>query len=149
MEEQEYKAVYDHIASVRCVFEKALTNNYAGCSCARHFWLADREGYACKTSDASAQCSEILSMLREKSRFVLKIQQAGGPLPHNMELRVQAGGLQGLRSFVEAGATGRIADVHALVRRTHETYSDICSLPFETIVQSVARFRGRKRKMRD
>jgi hypothetical protein len=149
VEEQEYKATYHKIASVRCIFEKALTNNHARCSCARHFWLADREGYACKSGDASEKCRELLSILREKSRFVLKIQQAGGLLPHNMELRVQAGGLQGLRSHFEAGSTGQIVDVHALVRRAEEKFSGFGRLPFDEIVQSVARFRGRKRKIRD
>jgi len=48
MEESEYKSTYNALASVRCVFEKALTNNRAKCVLSRHFWLADREGYACK-----------------------------------------------------------------------------------------------------
>ena len=149
MEEHEYKATYHQIASVRCVFEKALTNNHARCAYARHFWLADREGYACKSSNASDTCSELLCRLREKSRFVLKLQQAGGPLPHNMELRVQAGGLQGLRSLFEHESSGQIADVYALVRRACQKFGDFRNLPFDEIVQSVARFRGRKRKIRD
>jgi len=148
VDEQEYRNAYDSIASVRCVFEKALTNNHARCACARHFWLADREGYACKSGDAAQKCGELLDILREKSRFVLKIQQAGGPLPHNMELRVQAGGLQGLRAYFADGSTGRIADVNALVQRAFSRFSDFRSLPFEEIMQSVARFSGRKRRIR-
>jgi hypothetical protein len=148
VEEQEYKATYHRITSVRCVFETALTNNHARCSCARHFWLADREGYACQSSDASDKCSEMLCVLREKSRFVLRNQQAAGVLPHNGELRVQAGGLQGLRSHFEAESTATIADVYALVRSAHVKFGDFGKLPFEEIVQSIARFRGRIRKIR-
>ncbi len=149
MDEQEYKSTYHQIASHRCVFEKALTGNHARCACARHFWLADREGYACKSSDAADKCGELLRILREKSRFVLKRQETCQLLPHNMELRVQAGGLQGLRSHFEAGSTGPITDVHSLVLRAREKFSDYRKLPFDVIVRSVARFQGRKRKIRD
>lgn len=148
MDEQEYKSTYHKIASVRCVFEKALTGNHARCSCARHFWLADREGYACKSSSAADKCGELLRILREKSRFVLKLQETGEPLPHNMELRVQAGGLQGLSSHFEAGSTGQIADVYALVLRAYVNFGDFGRLPFDEIVKFIARFQGRKRKIR-
>lgn len=94
-------------------------------------------------------CGEMLRVLRDKSRFVLRIQCISGPLPHNMELRVQAGGLQGLQACFEVGSTAQIADVHGLVRRVNEKFRDFRKLPFEEIVQSVARFRGRKRRMRD
>jgi hypothetical protein len=149
VEEQEYKAAYHKIASIRCVFEKALSNNHARCSCARHFWLADREGYACKSNDASNLCREFLSILREKSRFVLKVPATGGLLPHNMELRVQAGGLQGLQSHFNAGSLGQITDVYALVALAYKIFGDFRRLPYEGLVQSIARFRGRKRKIRD
>ena len=148
MEEQEYKAAYNEIANIRCVFEKTLTNNHARCSCARHFWLADREGYACGSDSASAQCRELLGRLRAKSRFVLKLPDTAAPLPHNMELRVQVGGLQGLRSLFEPGAGGLIEDIRSLVRQAGNTTGDFTTLPYEQVVQSVARFSVRKRKIR-
>lgn len=149
MEEQEYKAAYNELASVRCVFEKALTINHARCSYARHFWLADREGYACRASDASACCAGLLGILREKSRFVLKIPEAGVPLPHNMELRVQVGGLQGLRTLFDTGSTGRIENVRALVRQAQHQFGEFKRMPYDQIVQGVARFSARKRKIRE
>ena len=91
MEESEYKTTYSEIARIRCHFEKALTNNKARCSCSRHFWLADREGYACGSKGLSAKCRELLEKMRENSRFILKLQQPGQSLPHNMEIRVQVG----------------------------------------------------------
>ena len=114
MEENEYKSSYSEIATIRCEFEKALTNNKAKCSYARHFCLADREGYACKSWVSSAKCHELLGLLRESSRFILKLQQTGNKLPHNMEIRIQAGGLSGIQALFTPQQQDMVEDIFAL-----------------------------------
>ena len=125
MEEDEYKSTYNELASVRCVFEKALTNNHAKCHLSSHFCLADREGYSCKDMESSFLCSELLEKLREKSTFVFKVRSIDGPLPHNMEIRVQVGGLTGLAKLMEIQADSQlkqpvIEDIHGLIKKTTE-----------------------------
>ena len=148
MEENEYKSTYSEIASIRCEFEKALTNNKARCAYARHFWLADREGYACKSIESSAKCRELLVKLRENSRFILKLQQAGEQLAHNMEIRVQAGGISGIQALFSAGSDENVEDIHALVEQVEAEYGSLERLPYSRIVQSVSRFQGRKSRKR-
>jgi hypothetical protein len=153
MEESEYKSTYNSLASVRCVFEKALTNNRAQCSLSSHFWLADREGYACKVRDSSEQCSELLRKLRGNSIFVLKLHEISGPLPHNMELRVQVGGLTGLAKLLEKENdihTDQLVtdDIHGLINKTLVAIGAIDTLPYSKIIQSVVQFQGRQRRQR-
>ncbi len=143
MEESEYKSTYSEIASTRCEFEKALTHNKARCELSRHFWLADREGYACKSSEAAAKCREMLSKLRENSRFVLKLQQTADILPHNMEIRVQVGGMQGIQALFKQ-STDNIEDINALVAQVVDKYGSVDALPYSEIVQFVSRYQGRK-----
>ena len=143
MEESEYKSAYGEIASNRCEFEKTLTHNKATCALARHFWLADREGYACKSSEASAKCREILLKLRENSRFVLKLPQTSDKLPHNMEIRVQVGGMQGIQALLEDSEHG-IEDINALVTQAVDKYGGVEALPYSDIVPFVGRYQGRK-----
>jgi hypothetical protein len=148
VEESEYKSAYHDIASIRCEFEKALTNNKARCACARHFWLADREGYACKSSLSSAKCHQLLVKLRENSRFLLKLPQTVGTLPHNMEIRVQAGGISGIQALFDATPGQRVEDIHALVEQAEAEYGSLERLPYNRIVQSVSRYQGRKSRKR-
>lgn len=149
MEEDEYKSTYKQLADVRCVFEKALTNNQARCSYSRHFWLADREGYACKREESSAKCAELLQNLRDNSRFSLKLKSVGNMLPHNMDIRVQAGGLLGLQEILLGEKPlARVTDVRTLVDAAISKYGNLEDLPYTEIVQSVARFEGRKRRHR-
>lgn len=148
MEENEYKATYSEIASIRCEFEKALTNNKARCSYSRHFWLADREGYACKSAESSAKCCDLLSKLRENSRFILKLQQTGDNLPHNMEIRVQVGGLNGIQQLLAPEQTHKIEDIHSLVQQAEAEFGGLQRLPYNRIVQSISRYQGRKTRKR-
>jgi len=153
MEESEYKSTYDVLTPVRCVFEKTLTNNRARCSMSSHFWLADREGYACKNRQSSDLCNELLKKLRENSIFVLKLHEISGPLPHNMELRVQVGGIAGLSKLLEKERDVHTNqhvtdDIHELLNQTVESFGSLDTLPYSKIIQSVVQFQGRQRRQR-
>ena len=149
MEEDEYKATYNEIAETRCVFEKALTNKHCQCRCSRHFCLADREGYACKSRENAATCSYLLGKLRENSRFYLKTHVVGSLLPHNVDIRVQVGGLSGLRIVLnDEDGDLSTADIRTLVEQAEERYENLSKLPYSEIVQSIARFQGRVRGKR-
>jgi hypothetical protein len=149
MEEDEYRNTYQQIASVGCAFEKALTNNKARCSYAIHFCLADREGYTCQSEECAAICSQLLQNLRDNSRFSLKLKSVGSALPHNMEIRVQAGGLMGLQKALamDTAGAGQV-DIRGLVDQAVEKFGKLDALPYADIVKSVAQFKGRKRRNR-
>ena len=149
MEESEYKSTYNEIARIRCEFEKALTNNKARCAYARHFWLADREGYACKARESSARCRELVAKLRENARFALKLPQTGDRLPHNMEIRVQAGGLLGISSALGCRDPDRVNDIHDLLDQVTAEFGGLDRLPYDRIVQSISAYRGRQRRNRN
>jgi len=149
VEENEYKSSYSEIANIRCEFEKALTSNKAKCSNARHFCLADREGYACKSRVSSAKCHELLGLLRESSRFILKLQQTGNKLPHNMEIRVQAGGLSGIQALLTPQQQDKIEDIFALVEQAEIEFGSLEKLPYSRIVKSIRSYQGRKSRKRN
>ena len=152
MAEDDYQSTYNELASVRCIFEKALTNHQAKCSLSRHFCLADREGYSCESAESSRNCSEILRNLREKSIFVLKLHEVNGPLPHNMEIRVQAGGMMGLAKLIANNEETReqpvLDDINRIISSTIEKYGALDKLPYSEIIQSIVQFQGRRRRQR-
>ena len=149
MDENEYKATYHEIAENRCVFEKALTNNQCKCRFSQHFWLADREGYACKYREISIICRDILKKLRENARFLLKLPSVGAQLPHNMDLRVQVGGLRGLRAVLDSDEKeALITDIRSLIEQAEQQYENMDVLPYNEIVQSIASFKVQKRSKR-
>ena len=152
MEEDEYKSTYSELASVRCVFEKALTNNQLKCPLANHFCLADREGYSCNSEESSKNCDKLLQKLRKKSAFVLKLRDIDSPLPHNMEIRVQVGGITGLARLLMAEGESQtkplLNDVKGIIKQVVKQFGSLDDLPYSEIIQSVVQFQGRRRRQR-
>lgn len=150
MEETEYKSIYGVLTTIPCVYEKALTNKKACCDLAEHFCLADREGYACQSMESSSLCKKFLEKLREKSVFSLKTQEVDGPLPHNMEIRIQAGGLQGLLHVLDGERLDGVAEksVHEVIERVLQRYQSVENFPYGEIVRAVSQFKGRQRRKR-
>ena len=94
------------------------------------------------------RCRRLLEMLRVNARFILKLPQTGDKLPHNMEIRVQAGGLSGIQQLFEPAQQDTIADVHALLEQSEAEFGRLEDMPYDRIVQSIRRFEGRKSRKR-
>jgi hypothetical protein len=152
MEEDEYKSTYSELTSVPCVFEKALTNHRLKCPLSNHFCLADREGYSCESYESSVKCNKLLQKLRKNSAFALKIRDIDNPLPHNMEIRVQVGGVTGLARLInetiEVEPLSLLDDVHGILNQVIEQFGSLDKLPYSEIIQSVVQFQGRQTRQR-
>lgn len=145
MDEKEFKATYRDYNDSPCVFAKALLSRCAGCSRAQKLNIAEREAMACKSDAARQQCLELLPLLRSKALFALRLTHVEGPLPHGKEMKVQCGGLRGLRAALEPDADGLVADVYGLVSQAAATFGGLAALPYGEIVKVVVGYQPRKR----
>ena len=147
MDEQEYKNAYNRINSVKCVFEKAMCSLHSTCSRGKMFRLADRHGFGCQSPVDQKQCADLLDHLRKQTRFVFKLTDIEGPLPHNKEIRVQNGGLSGLQKLLDGDSVGKqVEDVSSLVTRVIERYGSLDELPYNKIMQSVMAYQARPKR---
>ncbi len=148
MEEDEYRATYKTVNNRRCVLEKALNTRKVTCSHAERFCLADREGVGCKTDAAQQRCQAMLTRMRDGARFALQMTHIGGPLPHNKEIKVQAGGLLGLQAqlYPERADSDEVSDVFALLNAADARFGGIAELPYQDMVQHIARYKSRTRR---
>ncbi|MDH5484384.1 MAG: hypothetical protein OEY43_04030 [Gammaproteobacteria bacterium] len=123
---------------------------HARCAQGQMFRLADRQGYACHNERAQGQCSQLLNHLRQQTRFVFKLNEIDGPLPHNKEIRVQNGGLIGLRKLLgDTLVDGEIEDVNQLISQVLARYGSIDRLPFDVLMQSVTGFKARPKRRKE
>lgn len=145
MDENEFKTTYRDYNERPCVFAKALLSRCAGCSRAHKLNIAEREAVACKSEQALRQCRELLPMLRAKALFALRLTHVDGPLPHGKEMKVQCGGLFGLRAAQAPTLEGPVTDVYSLISAAVADYGDLQSLPYGEIVKAVVNYEPRKR----
>jgi hypothetical protein len=147
MEETEYRDTYHDYNQRRCLFEKSILSRKSMCEYAHRFNLADREGVGCTKQAAHERCSVLLTNLRNNARFALKQTKLDEPLPHAKEIKVQTGGLLGLRSVLTGQEqTEKIENIYRLVQQAIDKYGDLGSLPYEEITRSIVTFEGRSRR---
>lgn len=144
MDEHSYRNVRKEINPLPCVFEKALLCQAAVCEAAQKLSLAEREMIACREPVARAACGQLLTLLRANSAFALKLRDTQRILPHAMTMKIQCGGLTGLKNLFDPDAPA--PDVLKLVRQAQAEYESFEALPFSRIVQGVAHWQIRRRR---
>lgn len=123
-----------------CVFERALLAQCAICELARRRVAGAEEGVACASPLARSACGTLYGLLREKSAFALRLPNTQRILKHAQVMRIQCGGLAGLKQAIDPAA--HAPDVHKLVRAASEG-GGLAALPFSDIVKGVAAWRRR------
>jgi len=143
MDETAYRSARGEINRLPCVFEKALLSRCVVCDLSQRHLLAERETVACTDPLARAICGRLSGLLREKSAFALKLKDSVRILPHAMVMKIQCGGLNGLKEVLDPAAPA--PDVQRLVRKAQAEYGSLEALPFSRIVQGVSHWQGRRR----
>ncbi len=150
MDEDAYRAVYNTVNRDKCVFEKALNNRRCECEKKDRKLIATREAVGCHSKPALANCSKFLNTMRQNARFSLKVIMVEGPMPHNKELQVQAGGCLQLEKilFPERESNTKAENIYEIVNVALEKYGNIESLPYSEIVQGIVKYQSRKKRNR-
>lgn len=156
MDEDQFRSVYNEINAQRCVFEKALNNRRCDCSRKNRFLLATREGVGCYSETHLQHCTQFLDTLRDGSRFALREITIDGPLPHNKELKVQAGGCLALQALTATEQPpdqshdneDTVADISTLIEQSLEQYGSVDTFPYSELVQGVVKYQSRRKRPR-
>lgn len=147
VDETAFRHIREEVNRLPCVFERALLARHAVCDLAVSHQIAERESIACAQPAAHGACSQMAELLREKSSFALHLTATRRILPHAMVMKIQCGGLDGLKALLDPAALA--PDVRRLVNLAAERYGDPGELPFSEIVQGMAAWKARRRHVGD
>jgi hypothetical protein len=147
MDNDAFRDTYRAVNERFCPYEKTILTGNGGCSLARKFCIAEREGVQCDSTSAQADCLALLEALRRQARFALKSIDTNSALPHNKAMRIQVGGLRGLCAVLEpdAPAPSYIQDISATVAESIRRFSAFDALPYSLILREIAHYQPRKR----
>lgn len=144
MDETAYRNARGEINRQPCVFERALLARHAVCELATSHQIAERETVACSQAAAHADCARLAQLLREKSAFALGVTDTRRILPHAMLMKIQCGGLDGLKQVLDPQSLA--PNVRRLWRLAQERHGEPESLPFSEIVKGIAAWKSRRRQ---
>ncbi len=147
MDETEFRNTYNEVNPNRCIFEKAITNRRCDCQLKRKFVLATRECVACQSEAGLNRCTRVLNSMRNNARFTLKVVTVDGPMPHNKELQVQAGGMLALQTLFSNEAEEQIVNnIHQTMETAIKTYGSVEDLPYGEIVKGIVKYQSRPKR---
>lgn len=149
MDEEQYKQIYKELNPQRCIFEKAITNRRCDCQLKRQFIIATRECVACQSEVSLNRCTKVLDSMRNNSRFSLKVVTIDGPMPHNKELQVQAGGmlaLQNLMTTMPELELKTTVNIHQTMEIALKKYGSIDDLPYGELVKGIVKYQSRPKR---
>ncbi|VAW57742.1 hypothetical protein MNBD_GAMMA07-276 [hydrothermal vent metagenome] len=145
MDEINYRQTYERINNAPCAFEKGILSLKCKCSYQHLFNLADRHGVGCIDSAKQQTCTTFLNYLRQQTRFLFKIA-IDGPLPHNKEIKVQNGGIQGLQKLLMNDEC--VSDIANILQQSTTLYGSIEKIPYSLIMPSVNHYKTRPKRQR-
>jgi hypothetical protein len=150
MDQDAFRRTYREVNERYCAFEKSVLTNRCNCSMAERFCIAEREGVHCSSEPGQQRCLKALALLREQAQFALRTREDKAALPHGKAMRIQVGGMRGIRALVEPQAEDpkAIPDVDALLAQAEAMYGDLASLPYSQIMPHIAAYEGRPRRTR-
>lgn len=125
-----------------CVFAKALLAQHAHCHLAARQALGERDVIVCGSAPARLNCGTLAALLRERATFALRLPRAAVPIEHAKALRLQGGGLAGLRQALAAEGD----DVHALVQQAQARWGSLMDAPWPQLVHAVLDWTPRPRR---
>ena len=151
VDETEFRDAYRQLNEIPCPFKKAIFSTVCACSRNERLYIGDREVLSCRSPAAQQRCLTLLGHLREAARFMLKVTSGRGELPHAKRMKVETGGLLGLKAVIapENGRPGHVEDVYDLLDQAEAEFETLAVLPYPRILQEMARFKPRSRRSRN
>jgi hypothetical protein len=150
MDQDAFRATYKEVNQLFCAFEKSVLTNQCTCSQAEKFCIAEREGVRCAQASAQARCIRVLALLREQAKFALRGTTDAPRLPHGKAMRIQVGGMRGIRDLLDPGSPANTAidDVDSLLARAEQQFGALERLPFSRIMPQIAAYHSKHRARR-
>jgi hypothetical protein len=100
-----------------------------------------------------ARCTRVLDSMRNNARFSLKVVTVNGPMPHNKELQVQAGGMLALQNLMTSMPSSAletelksVVNIHQTMESALEKYGDTENLPYGELVKGIVKYEARPKR---
>lgn len=127
-----------------CPFERAILSTEFSCHSSQRQYIAEKEAVACMVPAALQQCKELIRHFRQCASFALPALKKDAQLPHGQEMKLKAGGLNGICSLLEL-EDAVPSDIRACVDSLLLRYQHFEAVPCEPVVRSIQAYRGRRR----
>ncbi len=144
IEEAEFHEALATVNETPCAFAKAVLNAQFGCHCSLRIWLADRESASCTCPSRQTDCVTALQILRLEAAPLLGANPTLQHFPHNLEVRLQVGGLVGIQTALLPTAGPSVSDITGLLQQARQQWGAWEHWPYLDILKAILQQPGRR-----
>lgn len=147
MDEQEFENTYRNYIHELCPFQKAILSTTFSCKLCQKVVIAEREAVTCGDANARHACRLFIQKLKDNAGFALKHLEKNAPMPHNKEIKLLCGGLQGLGEILtDATSNTPLTDVYTLLTLSVNQYGHVEQIPYHRLVRAITTYQPRNKK---
>jgi predicted lipid-binding transport protein (Tim44 family) len=147
LDQDAFRDTYNAVNERRCPYEKAILTGNCGCSLAKRFCIAEREGVRCAADDGQTRCMDLLEPARPGALRAQDHRRHARPAARQGHARAGGRAARRARAALADDAAAEpqapIDDVDALLSQAAEHFGGLAELPYQRIVQQIAAYRGR------
>ena len=132
----------------KCAFSHTLLGEDFGCSRVRFVTQRDGPHATCADRVAADRCRTLFQALKTAALPVFDVPDDLAQMPHSVPVKIQFGGLLGLRHALYPAATGRIEDVDSLVRTAETHYGGCERIPCADFTGAMTAYKVKRRSGR-
>jgi hypothetical protein len=134
-------------AARKCPFAAPITTGRAACSAAVEVVRRGGSEYDCDRADAHARCLSLFAGLKATGLAAFGVEDDLTQMPHSVLVKIQTGGLSGLRRLLDADADADapIADVALLAERVVAAHGGVAQVPFDAVADDLLACRLERR----
>jgi hypothetical protein len=135
--------------SLKCPFAAPLTTGRFACHHAQEVVRRGGSEYDCRSQADHGLCTALFAGLKAQALPAFGVEDDLTTMPHSVGVKVQSGGLLGLRRLLEERpAGGEIDDIASLVGRVMERFGSPDGVPYAEIEGDMTAFRLERRSGR-
>lgn len=127
-----------------CCFSEAIVTRACACPKATKYASGYRRRVACRDPVAQAACSEWIHLIRRAAKFSMGHSRSPAALPRNLALKLQCGGLEGLRQTIDPNESNKVIDVCALIKRAASRFGKVGEIPMAGIVRAIHAYKSER-----
>jgi hypothetical protein len=126
-----------------CPFSKPIIGNWCRCPHARLAERCSGKMDCTRPQDYLDSCQALVELLRERSRFVLRLGENDSEMTHAQLMKIRCGGLLGMRRVLGLGSEPPA--VREVIDAANWRYGAVEAFPFSEVVADIQAFRHRRR----
>jgi len=115
---------------------------------ARHVTRRGGPDVACIADAAYTRCADVYERMKSVALAALGVEDDPLTMPHSVTMKIQFGGLLGLRQQLAdaAAVAATVTDIDALMRQALAYYGHIEALPYAVLAPTMTSYQLRRRR---